>query len=363
MNRGELQARTNWIGKEEGYGLIEIKNGLINAHILNNLSSSTFTNTDHENHEFNIKEGRVYMRSATTAKPAHKELFQTQTWTFSKLIEKISRLDPSLFQDMSLAVNEHFEPRVVIPWETQENSGSGASAYSTPKAFFFPGGVLLTVIGLVGRESRTSPGDDNVWSTFRKACPPSSQARKQGAGFNPQGYPLGKNAGSASAAGSPLGFVSHLAAPIKDIYCNSPERHIEQGLFFSNTSKISGLFPVFSQSTAQGFGDIVIPSCKPDFLILERELSAQELTFCLWCGREIDLYIRDPYKTRDYANEPVTKRSRGTSFIAGGQASKTHPSEWKEWDVKWEDKKDQMYWRGLLRDGGDNPGGLQSNFG
>ncbi|PLW53264.1 hypothetical protein PCANC_07467 [Puccinia coronata f. sp. avenae] len=313
MNRGELQARTNWIGKEEGYGLIEIKNGLINAHILNNLSSSTFTNTDHENHEFNIKEGRVYMRSATTAKPAHKELFQTQTWTFSKLIEKISRLDPSLFQDMSLAINEHFEPRVVIPWETQENSGSGAS-----------------------RESRTSPDEDNVWSTFRKACPPSSQARKQGAGFNPQGYPLGKNAGSASAAGSPLGFVSHLAAPIKDIYCNSPERHIEQGLFFSNTSKISGLFPVFSQSTAQGFGDIVIPSY---------------------------LYIRDPYKTRDYANEPVTKRSRGTSFIAGGQASKTHPSEWKEWDVKWEDKKDQMYWRGLLRDGGDNPAGLQSNFG
>ncbi|OAV95454.1 hypothetical protein PTTG_04635, partial [Puccinia triticina 1-1 BBBD Race 1] len=273
-------------------------------------------------------EGRVYTRWATTNRPAHKELKRTQTWTFSKLIEKITRLDPTLFQDMSLAVNEHFEPRVVIPWETQENSDEDSNKSWNHNKF---------------------EGHDNAWTTFRKSCPPSSKAREQEDALDFPGYTnssiegrwgdrlqkpgLGK---STSATSAPMRFVTDSPAPIKDIYCNSPERRIEQGLFFSNTTKISGLFPVFSQSTAQGFGDIVIPSY---------------------------LYIRDPYKTREYANEPVTKRSRGRSFIAGGQASHLDPSQWKEWDVTWEKKNNQIYWRGLLHDGGENPGGFQSNFG
>ncbi|POW23012.1 hypothetical protein PSHT_00593 [Puccinia striiformis] len=279
MDRNELHSRTNSIGKGLGFGLIEMRN----------------------------------------------EIKQTQTWTFSKLIEKITRLDPTIFQDMSLAVNEHFEPRVVIPWETQENSSSRSW------------------------DDSRSEDNDNVWSIFRKACPPSSEARKQDDSTEylvssiegkwddrPQQPGLTEPFLATPVTKSPLGFVTESPAPIKDIYCNSPERRIEQGLFHSNTSKISGLYPVFSQSTAQGFGDIVIPSY---------------------------LYIRDPYKTREYANEPVTKRARGTSFIAGGQASKLDPNQWKEWDVKWEKKKDQIYWRGLLRDGGDKPGGHQSTFG
>ncbi|KAH9449073.1 hypothetical protein MJO28_010199 [Puccinia striiformis f. sp. tritici] len=328
MDRNELHSRTNSIGKGLGFGLIEMRNGRIHAQIPNNLSYSTYTNNDHENHEFNLKEGKIYTRWATSDKPAHKEIKQTQTWTFSKLIEKITRLDPTIFQDMSLAVNEHFEPRVVIPWETQENSYEDSSR---------------------SWDDSRSEDNDNVWSIFRKACPPSSEARKQDDSTEylvssiegkwddrPQQPGLTEPFLATPVTKSPLGFVTESPAPIKDIYCNSPERRIEQGLFHSNTSKISGLYPVFSQSTAQGFGDIVIPSY---------------------------LYIRDPYKTREYANEPVTKRARGTSFIAGGQASKLDPNQWKEWDVKWEKKKDQIYWRGLLRDGGDKPGGHQSTFG
>ncbi|KAI9625695.1 hypothetical protein KEM48_010762 [Puccinia striiformis f. sp. tritici PST-130] len=280
MDRNELHSRTNSIGKGLGFGLIEMRNGRIHAQIPNNLSYSTYTNNDHENHEFNLKEGKIYTRWATSDKPAHKEIKQTQTWTFSKLIEKITRLDPTIFQDMSLAVNEHFEPRVVIPWETQENSYEDSSR---------------------SWDDSRSEDNDNVWSIFRKACPPSSEARKQD---------------DSTEYLSP--------APIKDIYCNSPERRIEQGLFHSNTSKISGLYQ-FS---------------------LNRPLRA---------------LVTSSYLA--YANEPVTKRARGTSFIAGGQASKLDPNQWKEWDVKWEKKKDQIYWRGLLRDGGDKPGGHQSTFG
>ncbi|KAA1099400.1 capsule-associated protein CAP1 [Puccinia graminis f. sp. tritici] len=330
MDRNELHSRTNLIGKAQGFGLIVMKSGRINAQIPNNLSYSTYTNNDHENHEFNLQEGRIYTRWATSDKPAHKEIKQTQTWAFSKLIEKITRLDPTLFQDMSLAINEHFEPRVIIPWETKENSDEDLSQSWNHNRF---------------------EEHDNVWTSFRKACPPSSEARKQDDGLNfpDELFPRSSIEGkwedgpqraaleeSLTASRSPLRFVTESPAPIKDIYCNQPQRHLEQGLFFSNTSKIEGLFPVFSQSTAQGFGDIVIPSY---------------------------LYIRDPYKTREYANEPVSKRSRGTSFIAGGQASKMDPSLWKPWDVKWDQKKDQIYWRGLLRDGGDRPSGFQSNFG
>lgn len=59
-----------------------------------------------------------------------------------------------------------------------------------------------------------------------------------------------------------IGFVNQSLIPILDLYCTQPNKRIEQGLFFSDTRKLSGLLPVFSASSAQGFGDIVIPSCE-----------------------------------------------------------------------------------------------------
>ncbi|KAH9811292.1 family 90 glycosyltransferase [Melampsora americana] len=307
LTKFQLQSRTSLLGTQRGFGLVQIANGQVEA-------------------ELKLKEEK-----------------KTQTWAFSQVIKKVISLDPKLrLSDMKFAINEASEPRIVLPWNLNVEDQNLEDVSSLEHA-------------LSDWEDLSDPEYGEVWDEFRKSCPPQSEARRlflraQAQPTNAWNQaPLStrlrhhanlpfhsstkdmndqeSNDGTLMAwnrtqinTDHHTRFVNDSLIPIQEIYCTQAKRKIEQGLFFSDTRKLTGLYPVFSASTSQGFGDIVIPSCEFLKVVSEEEFEG---------------------------SIPVRLNN---------------VDQWIDWQVDWNSRSEKVHWRGLPTDGGSTPYAYQPSF-
>ena len=161
-------------------------------------------------------------------------------------------------------------------------------------------------------------GKGNVWESYRRSCPPSSEARRL--------YSSYRN----TNADSPRVFFGPAQTPEKELtfvtavedsfdYCSYPWAHITQGHFFSDWRTIPVLYPVLSPAKAVGFLDIRIPS-------------------------NYYLGLKHRYT---YGFDPEHEG---------------HPKDVDDMEVPWEDKKDLIFWRGTDTGGGSSPPGFAPHY-
>ncbi|EGG00753.1 family 90 glycosyltransferase [Melampsora larici-populina 98AG31] len=277
LTKFQLQSRTNLLGTRRGFGLVQIADGQVEADL------------------------------------KLKEETKTQTWAFAQVMKKVISLDPKLrLSEMKFAINEASEPRIVLPWQLNVEDENLEDVSSLDHA-------------LSDWEDVSDPEYGEVWDEFRKSCPPQSEARRL---FLPKNLNAQQiNDGSHMTLNRTTintdrhtRFVNDSLIPIQEIYCTQTKRNVEQGLFFSDTRKLTGLFPVFSASTSQGFGDIVIPSCECFKFVSDEEFEGSS-----------------PIRLNDVA-------------------------QWMDWQVDWASRSDKIHWRGLPTDGGSTPSAYQPSF-
>ena len=237
---------------------------------------------------------------------------------FSYMLKKFVHLVLSLFfsrfiryadgrgqlPDMDFPVNAKAEGRVVVPWEHR--------AY--PNMTVQDSSIGIEAV-LKGRFRADWADDGNVWDAWRRTCPLHSPARRVLSSLRNR---FSQTHSSSSSSQRPeFTFPPTTAASTID-FCDQPHAHYTQGHFFSDWRTLPVLYPVFSPAKAQGFADIRIPSH-------------------YYYGRT----------TRyTYAWDNVNKEEKERDVM----------------DVEWEEKKDQVFWRGATTGGGSHPPGWAPGY-
>jgi hypothetical protein len=226
---------------------------------------------------------------------------------------------------MDFPVNAKAEGRVLIPWEhrafpnltLQDSSGM----YHLPLILTIPshrtnlGGVEK----MLGGPFKPDWGDDgNIWEAWRRTCTPQSPARRLFSSLRPSQQVQVKNhlASKKITPGSDFTFVKTTSSA--DNYCDIPYAHYTQGHFFSDWRSIPVLYPVFSPARAKGFMDIRIPS---------------------------------------HYYYGSTKR-----YTYGWDSVNLELKEVDPMEVPWEDKIDEIFWRGATTGGGSHPPGFAPQY-
>jgi hypothetical protein len=148
-------------------------------------------------------------------------------------------------------------------------------------------------------------GDDSVWSSYRRTCPPDSPARRLYSSIRNVHHPS-----------SSLHFAETTSG--RTDFCRVPSARFTQGHFFSDYRTISALYPVFSPAKAPGYSDIRIPS---------------------------HYY---------YGSTP--------RYTYGWDAVNLEMREVDRMEIPWERKLDVVFWRGASTGGGSRPGGWADRY-
>lgn len=162
-----------------------------------------------------------------------------------------------------------------------------------------------------------------MWETFRRTCSPTSQARRLFGSLRAQlkdgQVPISRLADAGittDVVGDDFKFAERLDTHFD--FCDHPWLHYNQGHFFSDWRTIHALYPVFSPSKAQGFADILIPSH----------------------------YYFSATKGYTYGWDPAKRIIKDVDDM----------------ETPWEDKLDNIFWRGATTGGGSNPPGFVGHY-
>jgi hypothetical protein len=101
-------------------------------------------------------------------------------------------------------------------------------------------------------------------------------------------------------------------------FCDHPWAHYNQGHFFSDWRTIHALYPMFSPAKGVGYSDILIPSH----------------------------YYFSSTKRYTYGWDPVNMIIKDVDDM----------------ETKWEDKSDDIFWRGATTGGGSSPPGFLAQY-
>ena len=165
-------------------------------------------------------------------------------------------------------------------------------------------------------------GDGNVWEAYRRTCEPSSQARRLYGSLRTnlrEGQAPISRLANAGVAGAPTEDF-RFADDIDDEYdfCSHPWAHYNQGHFFSDWRTISALYPMFSPAKGTGYSDILIPSH----------------------------YYYSSTKRYTYGWDPVNMVIK----------------DFDDMEMSWDDKVDDIFWRGATTGGGSSPPGFLAQY-
>lgn len=219
---------------------------------------------------------------------------------FRVMLEKFQDRLPN----MDFPINEKAEGRILVPWEDrQKNSSDGRNIKDVLGGEFLP----------------DWRGDGNVWESYRRTCEPSSQARRL----------FGSLRAQLKEGQAPISRLSHIttssddfsfAPGVDDLYdfCAHPWAHYNQGHFFSDWRTIHALYPMFSPAKGVGYSDILIPSH----------------------------YYFSSTKRYTYGWDPVNMVIQDVDDM----------------EVEWEDKLDDIFWRGATTGGGSSPPGFLAQY-
>ncbi|KAG6873384.1 hypothetical protein C0995_016194 [Termitomyces sp. Mi166 len=218
----------------------------------------------------------------------------------------ISQFAPSL-PDMDFSINAKAEGRVLVPWEHRKYPNLTRTDSSV--------GIETMLDGPFRPDWGT---DGNVWEAWRRTCAPTSTARRLFSSLrNVFVSQLQSYIPSDAPPGPDFGFASTTAAHSLD-FCSAPHTHYTQGHFFSDWRTLPVLYPVFSPARAQGFMDIRIPSH----------------------------YYYGSTARYTYGWDPVNLELGDTDKM----------------EVPWNEKHDQMFWRGATTGGGSHPPGFAPQY-
>ncbi|KAF8531114.1 hypothetical protein JB92DRAFT_2853554 [Gautieria morchelliformis] len=243
---------------------------------------------------------------------------------FRSMMKKFQHTLP----DMDFPINALAESRVLVPWEQIQYSNLSDSE-DLHLQTFTPS--WADADGVVR---------SNVWDAFRRTCPPRSMARKL------FGSVRGGNQGSHGQR--PLSYLRAKASPARDgtttadqhsqleggednaprfittpsfDFCTRPATHVQHGHFFSDWRTISTLVPVFSPAKAPGYSDLLIPSHY--------------------------YYVPSAKYTYGYARD-----KNDVAMVMDEDKG----------EVAWEEKRDDVFWRGASTGGGNTPGGFLRGY-
>lgn len=237
---------------------------------------------------------------------------------FRVMLEKFQAKLP----DMDFPINEKAEGRILVPWE--ESQFSNLTADSARESEF---GCTLTAVGiehvLGGEFIPDWRGDGNVWESYRRTCAPSSQARRLFSSLRSQlkdgQVPVSRLAkAGVTVEGASEDFVFPADIDDKYDFCDHPWAHYNQGHFFSDWRTIHALYPMFSPAKGTGYSDILIPSH----------------------------YYFSSTKRYTYGWDPVNMKIKDVDDM----------------ETKWEEKSDDVFWRGATTGGGSSPPGFLAQY-
>jgi len=166
-------------------------------------------------------------------------------------------------------------------------------------------------------------GDGNVWESYRRTCDPSSQARRLFGSLRAQlkegQVPISRLA-DAGVASEVVSEDFDFPEGVDDKYdfCNHPWAHYNQGHFFSDWRTIHALYPMFSPAKGAGYSDILIPSH----------------------------YYFSSTKRYTYGWDPVNMKIKDVDDM----------------EVPWEEKSNDIFWRGATTGGGSSPPGFLAQY-
>jgi hypothetical protein len=184
-------------------------------------------------------------------------------------------------------------------------------------------------------------GDGNVWESFRRTCHPSTQSRRlfgsvrgqgapstsqrvqgqgqgQGQGQRPLSYLPRRSAASHPDAEQNEDFTFATRPDDTFDFCAQPSARYQQGHYFSDWRTIRVLYPVFSPAKAQGFSDLLIPSH----------------------------YYYSSTKKYTYGWDPKNMVIKDVD----------------DSEVPWDQKMDDIFWRGATTGGGSSPRGFLTSY-
>ncbi|KAH8929199.1 glycosyltransferase family 90 protein [Atractiella rhizophila] len=193
-------------------------------------------------------------------------------WAPAAAMEDMIRPFAKELPDLEIAINEKQEGRV-LPKKEREFNDKSHPIYKHIEH----NSSLPSLAGFTADWQ----GYGSVWDSFRRACPPTSPARRilesvrsveTVPSSKSPSFVLQKNGGddihftrrklsSATAAIPPTRELtfSRDADTTLDL-CTRPSLHTLHSTFFSDQRSIDELYPLFSPSKPAGFGDILIPS-------------------------------------------------------------------------------------------------------
>ena len=161
--------------------------------------------------------------------------------------------------------------------------------------------------------------DGNIWEAWRRTCHPDTPARRL---FLSKRDPFVTGVRNylegtkQVSAGEDFDFKEGTNADID--FCQKPQEHYQQGLFFTDWRSIPVLYPVFSPARTKGFMDIRIPS----------------------------------------------------HYYYGSTKGYTYGWDWDKkvlmpvdkMEKPWEEKIDKIFWRGATTGGGSHPPGFSPQY-
>ncbi|WWC85878.1 uncharacterized protein L201_000745 [Kwoniella dendrophila CBS 6074] len=228
---------------------------------------------------------------------------------FRVMLEKFQAKLP----DMDFPINEKAEGRILVPWE--ENLFSNLTADSSKGIEHVLGGKFIP----------DWRGDGNVWEAYRRTCEPSSQARRLFGSLRSnlkEGQAPISRLANAGITSDSISFSEDFKFP-KNVddsfdFCSHPWAHYNQGHFFSDWRTIHALYPMFSPAKGVGYSDILIPSH----------------------------YYFSSTKRYTYGWDPVNMVIKDVDDM----------------ETPWEEKSDDIFWRGATTGGGSSPPGFLAQY-
>jgi hypothetical protein len=184
----------------------------------------------------------------------------THKWMLDGIVEMISQFADKL-PDMDLAFNLNDEPRVSVPYETcskMRSAGDRQRYIEKPQTFYSPRRTSQWK-PVPEEPNHETPLWELSWQPIfhrfgNQGCPPNSRARTE------RIWDTGSFCHTCAAPHSLGAFLANwtLAADV----CYQPDLHDLHGLYMSPAAfkATHALYPVFSQSKAHGFNDILYPS-------------------------------------------------------------------------------------------------------
>ncbi|BEJ13624.1 hypothetical protein CspHIS471_0307980 [Cutaneotrichosporon sp. HIS471] len=226
---------------------------------------------------------------------------------FRVMLEKFQEHLPN----MDFPINEKAEGRILVPWE--ERLYSNLTKDASKGVEHVLGGEFIA----------DWKGDGNVWESYRRTCEPSSQARRLFGSLRAQlkegQVPISRLA-NAGITTDTVDEDFEFPADVDDKFdfCDHPWAHYNQGHFFSDWRTIHALYPMFSPAKGVGYSDILIPSH----------------------------YYFSSTKRYTYGWDPVN----------------TIIKDVDDMETPWEEKVDDIFWRGATTGGGSNPAGFLAQY-